>query len=97
MDLSLPLSYHADAQQHVYFPYCTGDLALRYLDAAQVDYIVLRRGAKFTKYYEDWLTRGIPDPRAELLQLHSVAGADEFVIYEWHRGNSAEGSRTVSR
>jgi len=97
MDLSLPLSYHADAQQHVYFPYCTGDLALRYLDAAQVDYIVLRRGARFTKYYEDWLTRGIPDPRAKLLQLPSVAGVDQFVIYEWSRRDDAEGSRAVSR
>jgi hypothetical protein len=43
MDLSLPLTYHANAQQHVYFPYATGDLALRYLDAARIDYVVLRR------------------------------------------------------
>jgi len=85
MDLTLPLSYHANAQQHVYFPYCTGDLALRYLDAAQVDYVVLRRGEKFTHYYEDWLTRGIPDQRAELLRLTSVAGEEKFVIYRWHR------------
>jgi hypothetical protein len=48
MDLSLPLSFHAGAQRHLYFPYCDGDLALRYLDAAQVDFIVLRRGEKFT-------------------------------------------------
>jgi 4-amino-4-deoxy-L-arabinose transferase-like glycosyltransferase len=95
MDLSLPLTYHAGAQQHLYFPYCTGDLALRYLDAAQVDYVVLRRGKKFTKYYEDWLTRGIPDHRAELLQLPSLPGADKFLVYRWHRGDYADGSRTV--
>jgi 4-amino-4-deoxy-L-arabinose transferase-like glycosyltransferase len=96
MDLSLPLSYHAGAERHVYFPYCTGELALRYLDAAEVDYIVLRRGEKFTQYYEDWLRRGIPDRRAELLQLPSVAGAEKFVIYRWHRSDDTDGPRTVS-
>jgi 4-amino-4-deoxy-L-arabinose transferase-like glycosyltransferase len=83
MDNALPLSFHAGAGQHVYFPYSTGELALRYLDAAQVDYIVLRRGEKFTQYYEEWLTRGIPNPRAELLQLPSVADAERFLIYKW--------------
>jgi hypothetical protein len=97
MDLSLPLTYHAGAQQHLYFPYCAGDLALRYLDATQVDYVVLRRGAKFTKYYEDWLTRGIPDPRAELLQLPSVVGAEKLLIYRWHRNDDTDGSRTQPR
>ena len=90
MDLSLPLSYHASAQQHVYFPYCTGDVALRYLDAAQVDYIVLRRDKKFTKYYEIWLTSGIPNRRAELVQLPPMAGADEFIIYRLHRIGDVE-------
>jgi len=84
MDLSIPLASHAGAQ-FTYFPYCTGDMALRYLDAAQVDYVVLRRDEKFTQYYEQWLTRGIPDYRAELVQPSSVAGADKFVIYRWHR------------
>lgn len=94
MDLSLPLSYHAGAQQLVYFPYCTSDLALRYLDAEKVDYIILRRAEKFTKYYEDWLTHGIPDDRAEVLQLPSVAAASKFVIYRWHGSAYAHNSRT---
>jgi 4-amino-4-deoxy-L-arabinose transferase-like glycosyltransferase len=96
MDLSIPLAYHAGAQ-FTYFPYCTGELALRYLDAAQVDYVVLRRGEKFTQYYEDWLTHGIPDHRAELLQLSSVAGADKFVVFRWHRGEFADSSRSVPK
>jgi 4-amino-4-deoxy-L-arabinose transferase-like glycosyltransferase len=96
MDLSIPLAYHAGAQ-FTYFPYCTGELALRYLDAARVDYIVLRRGEKFTQYYEDWLTHGIPDHRAELLQLSSVAGADKFVVFRWHRGEFADSSRSVPK
>jgi hypothetical protein len=95
MDLSLPLSYHADAKQLVYFPYCSGDLALRYLDAAQVDYIVLRRGEKFTKYYEDWVTRGVPDNRAELVQPPPLPGAEQFVIYRWHRSDRADSSRAI--
>jgi hypothetical protein len=85
MDLSVPLAYHAGAQSFSYFPYCTGESALGYLDAAQVDYVILRRGEHFTRYYENWLVHGIPDPRAELLQLPSVLGADKFVIYRWHR------------
>jgi 4-amino-4-deoxy-L-arabinose transferase-like glycosyltransferase len=96
MDLSIPLAYHAGAQ-FTYFPYCTGDLALRYLDAAQVDYVVLRQGEKFTQYYEEWLTHGIPDHRAELLNMSSVAGAGKFVVFRWHRGEFAESSRSVPK
>jgi 4-amino-4-deoxy-L-arabinose transferase-like glycosyltransferase len=93
MDLSLPLSYHAGAQ-FTYFPYCTGDLALRYLDGAQVDYVVLRRGEKFTRYYEEWLAHGIPDQHAELVPLFSGEAADKFVVYRWHRNKAVEsGSR----
>ena len=83
MDLSIPVTFHADAQW-VDFPYCSPELALRFLDAAQVDYIVLRRGATFTKYYEEWMKRGVPDPRAEL--LHVSSGVDSaYVVYRWHR------------
>ena len=53
----LSLAVHADAQ-HVQFPYCNGDLALRFLDAAQVDYVVLRRGESFTP-----ILRGLVDTR----------------------------------
>ena len=69
-----------------YFPYCTGELALRYLDATRVDYVILRRSEKFTQYYEDWLEHGIPDRRAELVQLPSIAGVDRFTVYRWHWG-----------
>ena len=81
MDLQLPLAYHARAQ-FSYFPYCTSDLALGYLDAAKIDYIILRRGENFTKYYEKWLTQGISDSRAEVVHVSPAADA-EFVIYRW--------------
>jgi hypothetical protein len=92
IDLSIPLAFHAGAQ-FTYFPYCTAESALRYLDAAHVDYVVLRRGEKFTHYYEDWLTHGIPDPRGDLLHLTSVPGSENFVVYRWHRRESAVSSR----
>jgi hypothetical protein len=83
MDLSLPLAFHADAQ-FVHFPYCNGELAIRFLDSAQVDYVILRREDKWKQYYQDWLTLGIPDRRAELLHVSPNADA-EFVVYRWHR------------
>jgi hypothetical protein len=97
MDLALPLSFHADVQQHVYPPYASGELALKYLDSERVDYVVLRRGRKFTKYYEEWLTQGIPDPRAELVQLPSAAASEKFVVYRWQRDDERlEGALTPS-
>jgi hypothetical protein len=84
MDLQLPLAYHAGAQ-FSHFPYCTGELALRYLDALKVDYIVLRRGEAFTKYYGEWMTQGVPDSRAEPVHLSPDADA-KFLVYRWHWG-----------
>jgi len=85
MDLAagLPLAFHANAQ-HVQFPYTGSALALRFLDFAKVDYVILRRDSKFTRYYENWLTHGIPDPRAELLHVPPDA-ANKFVVYRWRR------------
>ena len=84
MDLSTPLAFHANAQW-VDFPYCDGDLALRFLDAAKVDYIVLRGGEKYTQYYQDWLTNGIPDRRAERVYVTSGSDGSEITVLRWHR------------
>jgi Dolichyl-phosphate-mannose-protein mannosyltransferase len=83
MDTTGPLVFHADAQL-VHFPYCTPELALRFLDSAHVDYVVLRRGEIYTQYYEDWLTRGIPDVRAELLHI-PVGDASKLVVFRWRQ------------
>ena len=83
IDLLIPLAFHADAQW-VQFPYCSSELALRFLDAEHVNYIVLRRGETFTQYYKEWLEHGIPDRRAELLHVSPDADA-QFVVYSWHR------------
>ena len=87
MDRSTPLAFHADAD-FVYFPYCSGDLALRFLDAAKVDYVVLRRDERFTPYYEEWYAKGIPDRRARLVYVSSGADAGEIKVYRWRPPNS---------
>jgi 4-amino-4-deoxy-L-arabinose transferase-like glycosyltransferase len=87
MDLSTPLALHADAQ-YVHFPYCSGDLALRFLDSAKVDYVVLRRNERFSQYYADWFARGIPDPRAQLVYASSGVNAGDIVVFRWHRADS---------
>lgn len=84
MDRSTPLAFHANAQW-VDFPYCDGDLALRFLDAAKVDYVVLRQGENYTPYYHEWLLNGIPDRRAERVKVGSASDGNEIIIFRWHR------------
>jgi hypothetical protein len=93
MDVTGTLAFHAGAQL-VHFPYCTSGLALRFLDAAQVDYVVLRQGEAFTRYYTDWLTRGIPDRRAELLHV-PVADAGQLVVFRWYWDQGPSGHTQV--
>ena len=87
MDRSTPLAFHANAQW-VDFPYCDGDLALRFLDTAGVDYLVLRPDEKYTQYYQDWFTNGIPDGRAERVNLPSSSGGLGITVFRWHRVGS---------
>jgi 4-amino-4-deoxy-L-arabinose transferase-like glycosyltransferase len=87
MDQILPLAFYAVAQLQP-APYCNSDAALRFLDAAKVDYVILRRGEVYTKYYEDWLAHGIPDPRAQLVFVSSSAPTDQIFVYRWHRADA---------
>jgi 4-amino-4-deoxy-L-arabinose transferase-like glycosyltransferase len=80
MDRDLNLPFHADAE-FVWFPYCSSETALRFLDVAKVDYVILRRGNQFAPYYVDWLTNGIPDARAQRVYTSS---SGEIVVYRWH-------------
>jgi len=83
VDLSggLSLAFHANAQ-HVQFPYSDGAVAIRFIDSEKVDFVILRRDGKFTQYYEDWLTRGIPDSRAELLHVSPEIDKN-YLVYRW--------------
>jgi hypothetical protein len=84
LDLSLALTYHAGAE-FVYFPYCDEQTAIRFLNSAQIYYIVLRRDQKFTAYYQDWLAHGIPDPRAERVDVSSIPNSGNFAVFRWNR------------
>jgi 4-amino-4-deoxy-L-arabinose transferase-like glycosyltransferase len=83
---TIPIAFYANGQ-FVPFPYCSAELAFRFLDVAEVDYVVLRRGDRFTRYYEDWLAKGIGDPKAELVYVSSDANAGEFRVFRWHRAD----------
>jgi len=84
MDVSTPLAFHANAYW-VDFPYCDGDLALRFLDSAKVDYLVLRQGEQYSQYYQEWVTNGIPDPRAERVYVASALDGSKITVFRWHR------------
>jgi 4-amino-4-deoxy-L-arabinose transferase-like glycosyltransferase len=84
MDRSTPLAFHANAKW-VYAPYTMNeDVALRFLDKEQVDYVILRQGEKYTPYYQEWLAKGIPDPRAEKVNAAKDANGNEIEVYRWH-------------
>jgi hypothetical protein len=85
MDGATPLAYHANARW-VAFPYCDSDLALRFLDAEKVDYLVLRQGENYAPFYKNWLVNGVPSKKAEL--VYDVIGPDgnKLLIFRWQRG-----------
>jgi 4-amino-4-deoxy-L-arabinose transferase-like glycosyltransferase len=86
---TIPVAFYANGE-FVPFPYCSAELAIRFLNAAKVDYVVLRRGERYTRYYEDWLAKGIGDPRAEPVHMSSGANAGEFRVLRWHRADRPE-------
>jgi len=89
IDLGTTPAFHADAE-YVHFPYSNAETAIRFLDAAKVDYVILRRKGRFTDYYDDWITNGIPDPRAKLAYASSGPNPGAFLVFKWRR-NSDEG------
>ena len=86
MDLGTTPAFHADAE-YVHFPYSNAETAIRFLDATKVDYVILRRAETFTDYYDDWLTNGIPDPRAKLVYASSGPNPGAFLVFKWLRNS----------
>jgi hypothetical protein len=83
MDFNTLLAFYAGGQW-IHPPYANGDVALRFLDAARVDYVVLRPSSSFD-YYRDWYEHGIPSSRAELVRLWSDPYFNgELKIVRWH-------------
>jgi hypothetical protein len=67
----------------MYLPYARPELAIRYIAKRHPDFIVLDDlSADGFPYARDWLARGIPDARAEL--LHEEQGPNaQIKIYRW--------------
>jgi hypothetical protein len=85
MDVTTQIAFHA-AGQWIHPPYANGEVALRFLDAARVDYVVLRRqDSNWSDYSRDWYERGIPSSRAELVRVWSDPYfSGELKIVRWH-------------
>jgi hypothetical protein len=85
MDFAANVAFHAGGRW-IHFPYTTAGLALRFLDAAKVDYVVLREKGNSWAYYQDWFKNGIPNARAELVYVSSDPSPDtgRFKVFRWH-------------
>jgi hypothetical protein len=64
-----------------YLPYAGSDLALRYIERKDPDFVVLE-SVKARPYLENWLKDGIPSRKARLIYTGGT-GDDRVVIYEW--------------
>jgi hypothetical protein len=89
MDLETPLAFHADAE-YVHFPYSNAQTVIRFLDAEKVDYVILRRGRTFAGYYDDWLTNGIPNPKAKFVYAPSGHKSSALMVFMWERNSARE-------
>lgn len=104
MDALDTVAFHADAD-YVHFPYCSAGTALRFLDSAKVDYLILRPGfaSEYNpEYYNDWLISGIPDARAHLVYETPDGYPNRVLVFHWQQPatnrpqNAAAGVRSLS-
>ena len=84
MDVQDTVAFHADAE-YVHFPACDPGTALRYMEKEKVDYVVFRRGFDQPKYYQDWLTSGIPDARAQMVYATPENDPSGILIFRWNQ------------
>jgi 4-amino-4-deoxy-L-arabinose transferase-like glycosyltransferase len=84
MDTVTMLAFHATAT-FVPFPYSDSDVALRYLEKREVNFVVLSdhsRDQSPRPYLEAWMERGVPSPRAKLIYSVDENGGGRIRIYE---------------
>jgi 4-amino-4-deoxy-L-arabinose transferase-like glycosyltransferase len=66
-------------------PFTDSATALRYIRKKNPDYIFLdSANSRWTPYYEDWLSAGIPDPAAVVIYQKDFPGDRRLVIYRWN-------------
>ena len=67
-------------------PSAPADVALRYIESRQPDFIVLKgRLAGRWAFMDDWLAHGIPSSRATLVYETGATARDRVQIYRWRR------------
>ncbi len=90
MDTSLLTSYYAGAGL-MYLPYCSSNIALRYIAEKKPDFIVLLQDSRrSTPYLARWFDEGIPDHRAELIYDKAESGRERVEIYRWDDRSARE-------
>jgi 4-amino-4-deoxy-L-arabinose transferase-like glycosyltransferase len=81
MDATPAIGYYAGAADWP-LPYCDSETALRYIEKKSPDFIVLQSGnAEVFPYVKDWLEKGIPDKRAQLVFQASRPGGEIAQVY----------------
>jgi hypothetical protein len=84
MDGTPAIGFYAGASDWP-LPYCNGETALRYIEKKNPDFIVLQSAnAGVFPYVRDWLEKGIPDKRAQLVfQATAPDGGIAQVYRRW--------------
>jgi 4-amino-4-deoxy-L-arabinose transferase-like glycosyltransferase len=90
MDIPTVLAFHAVAT-FVPFPYSDSDVAIRYMDKRNVNFIVLSDYDDLSSrpYLKKWMEKGIPNSRAKLIYNANDEGRGRILIYKWNAANSA--------
>jgi 4-amino-4-deoxy-L-arabinose transferase-like glycosyltransferase len=76
------VSYYANTDT-LLFPFTSGSTALRYIERKNPDFLELDYNITGSSYEEEWLTNGIPDPRAQLVYQTQNPDSGRVVIYRW--------------
>jgi hypothetical protein len=74
------LAYYAGAL-YIPLPHSSGETALRYIERAEPDYMVLENRHD-EDYLTEWIGSGVPSPHAQL-QRRWIAGRDTVLVVRW--------------
>jgi len=84
------VAYYGDATI-IIFPYADSATALRYLEAKNVDYIVLDSlNVRNMPTMGEWFSKGVPDQRAHLVFESGQGTKDQIKIYRWDGSRAAK-------
>jgi 4-amino-4-deoxy-L-arabinose transferase-like glycosyltransferase len=83
MDAGSAVPYYAKAG-YIPLPYAAEDVALRYIDSKDPDYVVVRGELGLTRpYLDDWAREGIPNAGDRLVYDTGGPPSERIRIYRW--------------